>query len=134
MKKIICYLCLLLFFCSFKNGDQKAQAAQFHSSKITKTEAGTGTGWPGNIQTGVTFKPYTLCDYNDSFILYANPIAGTSNRKWIARTAQGNIELTEYNSWSVEVPPHTLWVELTVTTSSGQIKGRERIGLTNCLN
>lgn len=134
MRKSICYLFLLLFFCSFKNGDQKKQVAQFNASKITKTKPGTGTGWPGNVQIGVTFKPYKLCDYNDSFILYANPIAGASNRKWVARTAQGNIELTEYNSWSVEVPPHTLWIELTVTTNSGEIKGRERIGLTNCLN
>lgn len=134
MRKSICYLFLLLFFCSFKNGDQKNQVAQFNASKITKAKPVTGTGWLGNVQTGVTFKPYILCDNNYSFILYANPVAGASNRKWVARTAQGNIELTEYNSWSVEVPPHTLWVELTVTTNSGEIKGRQRIQLTNCLN
>lgn len=134
MKKSICYLFLLLFFCSFKSGDQKAQAARFNSSKITKTEAVTGIWRSGNVQTGVTFKPYVLCDHNDLFVLYANPIAGSSTRKWVARTAQGNVELTEYSSWSVEVPPHTLWVELTVVTSTGVIKGRERIGLTNCIN
>ena len=134
MKKSICYLFLLLFFCSFKSSDQKAQAAQFNSSKITKTEAGTRIWRSGNVQTGVTFKPYVLCDHNDLFVLYANPIDGASSRKWVALTAQGNVELTEYSPWSVEVPPHTLWVELTVVTSTGVIKGRERILSTNCVN
>ncbi|QNK64233.1 hypothetical protein H7F33_07045 [Pedobacter sp. PAMC26386] len=83
----------------------------------------------------VTFKPYgPICDYNTPFQLCANPIDGALSRQWVAHTDQGDIILEENLGWCVEVPVNTRSVDLFVTLSNGVIKGKQRIGITNCGN
>lgn len=82
----------------------------------------------------VTFKPYVLCDYSNSFTMEANYVPGITNISWEG-VGTDNVAFDLGSSgWSANIPPNTAIVRFKATSECGPISISRRLLLTNCVN
>ena len=82
----------------------------------------------------ITFKPYVLCDYSDSFTMEANYIPGVTNISWEGVSSDNTVFDLGSSGWSANIPPNTRTVRFKGTGECGPITVSHRLLLTNCLN